>query len=210
MASLVWKPSFSAIGTANCVKPPETSAVKAPCARIHLTRVLAPGSQADPFGKNLVNGLDAQPGEQRDALAQSRHEFDLAAHGARRDPCDMLLHAKEIGDFVETFLGDHGRIHVGDEKLFAPAGGALNNDIDRHDAACLAQNLGEARCFGVAPRREGNVRGDPLCEPKRHLRSGQESRDTFNKRCTECRAARIGDDCRNMGHERSHSVENVT
>ena len=51
--------------------------------------------------------------QQRHALAQRRLEVDLSAHGALGDRGDMGLEPGEVRQLVDTFLADHGRIHVG-------------------------------------------------------------------------------------------------
>ncbi len=38
--------------------------------------------------------------------------LDLAAHGARGDRRDLRLHAADVGDLVDAFDGDEGRVHV--------------------------------------------------------------------------------------------------
>ena len=68
--------------------------------------------------------------QQRDALAQGWLERDLATHGALGNRRDLLLKADEIGELVDTFLADHGGIHVGEEQLFAPVRDRLNEDVD--------------------------------------------------------------------------------
>ena len=42
--------------------------------------------------------------------------------------CVFEVH--EVGQFVDAFLSDHGGIHVGEEKLLAPASGRLHHYVD--------------------------------------------------------------------------------
>ena len=60
--------------------------------------------------------LVRQAGQQGDALAQRRLESDLAAHGALGDGGDVVADAGESGEFVDAFLADQRRIHVGDQQ----------------------------------------------------------------------------------------------
>ena len=47
---------------------------------------------------------------------------------------------------------DHGRIHVGEQQLFAAVRARLNEDIDRHVAKCCADSIGR---FTRSDRRRG-------------------------------------------------------
>ena len=91
--------------------------------------------QRDALGQHFVDHADRQALEQRDALAQRRLEFDLAAHRAFGDRSDMRLEAGEVGQFVDAFLADHGGIHVGQQKLLAPVGLRLHDNVDRQVAS---------------------------------------------------------------------------
>src|SRR3546814_1905975 len=74
--------------------------------------------------------LDGEALQQADALAQGGLEGDLAAHGALGDRGDLRFEAEFGGEFVDTFLLDDGRIHVGDEELLAAAFGGLDGEVD--------------------------------------------------------------------------------
>ena len=54
--------------------------------------------------------------EQADPFAQGALEFDLAAHRALGDRGDMRADADRGGEFVDAFLPDQRRIHVGDQQ----------------------------------------------------------------------------------------------
>ena len=47
----------------------------------------------------------------------------------------MVLHADMIGELVDAFLADHGRIHVGQKKFLAPRRDRLHDNVDRQVAA---------------------------------------------------------------------------
>ncbi len=79
----------------------------------------AAGRERDPFCDHLVDDRKRQALEQRDALAQRRLEFDLAAHRPLGDRRDVRFQADVIRELVDAFLADHGGIHVGDEQPLA-------------------------------------------------------------------------------------------
>ncbi len=159
------------------------------------------GHNRDPRGDELVDDGGIEPGEQRDALAQSGLECDFAAHGARRDLRDMLPQPDEISKLVNTFLYDDGRIHVGDEQLLSPPGGELHDDVDWRAGKGRSEPRGSPRRIVTERRCKKKIRGDPRREPLR-LRIGQKLRDTRNQPRRERRAGGIGDERSDMGHER--------
>ena len=77
----------------------------------------------------LLDHRHRQAFEQRNPLAQSRLEGDLAAHGPFGDCGDMRLEARIVGQFVDAFLLDHGGIHVGEEQLLAAMRDRLQDDV---------------------------------------------------------------------------------
>ena len=82
--------------------------------------------------------------EQGHALAQRRRELDLAAHGALGDGGDMRLQADMIGELVDAFLADHGRIHVGEEQRLAAAARRLHHDVDGRAGERRAHAIGDS------------------------------------------------------------------
>ncbi len=86
--------------------------------------------QSDALFYHLVDRRDRQALEQGDPFAQRRLEGNLAAHGALGDRRHVRFQADVIGEFVDAFLLDHGRIHVGQKQLLAAVGGRLQNDIE--------------------------------------------------------------------------------
>ena len=120
--------------------------------------------QGDARLDDLVDHVDGQVLEQRHALAQSRLEGDLAAHGALGDLGDFLLQPDIIRQLVDAFLADHGGIHVRQEQALAPGRQRLHHDVDglaieRRTQSCL-DRLGLTGCL----RRTGRLRF-PLPEP---------------------------------------------
>ena len=74
--------------------------------------------------------VSGRPASKRDAFAQGRLEGDFAAHRAFGDRRDMRADADARREFVDTFLADQGRIHIGEEQLLAPARRRLRDGVD--------------------------------------------------------------------------------
>ena len=100
-----------------------------------MTSSRPPGVGVMRFASTSSTTLTGRSFKQRDALAQRRLEFDLAAHRAFGDRGDMRLQPGEIGQFVDAFLADHGGIHVRQKKLLAPGRDRLHDNVDRQVAA---------------------------------------------------------------------------
>jgi len=77
--------------------------------------------------------------QQGDPFEESRLEIELAVHRPRRDRGHLLADASGIGQFVDAFLADHGRIHVRQKELLLPHPGLLHGDIDAQRADVLAR-----------------------------------------------------------------------
>ena len=103
------------------------------------TRALPPGVKVMLFFDDFVDDVERDAFQQRDALAQRRLEFELAAHGALGDVGNLLLQAHVSGELVDALLADHGRIHVGEEQALATGCGRLDDDVDGSAAQRLAQ-----------------------------------------------------------------------
>ena len=112
------------------MKPPETRTVRTPFAFMVRTSAVAALGEGDALANDLLDDGFGQSFEERDPLAQRRLEGDLAPHRALGDRRDMGPGSDEIGKFVDAFLLDHGRIHVGEEKALAPALALLHDDVD--------------------------------------------------------------------------------
>ena len=83
--------------------------------------------QPHAFGVDAAEAVDGEPLQQGHTFAQRRLERDFATHRAFGDGGDLRLQAHHVRDFVQAFDRDDGRIHVRDQKLFAPVGGG--NDV---------------------------------------------------------------------------------
>ena len=128
LASNRSNPICSAIGATKAVKPPETRIVSAPSPAWS-----GPASRAgigpDPLGQALLD--DAL----RPALAAARParesagEIQFALHRPLGDLGDLGLEPGIVGQLVDAFLPDHGRIHVGDQQLLLarPGGWAMTS-----------------------------------------------------------------------------------
>ncbi len=140
--------------------------------------------ERDPVVEDLLDGRHRQAAQEGDALAQGRLEGDLAPHGPFRDARDLLFHAGEVGQFVDTFLSDHGRIHVGEEKRLAAIRGRLQHDVDRGGAEARRDGLPQGR-QRVDGRGEADVGRNLRIEPDGRLRVRQqfgEARQTRGSR----------------------------
>ena len=138
------------------MKPPETSAVCAPFARMVRTSARPPGVSVMRSSITLATTSASRPlsSATRSRSAGSKAISPRMARSVIA--LDVLLHADEIGEFVDAFLPDHGGIHVGEEQLLAPAGLGLAHDVDGQAA--------EARC--ALPAQAG--RAPPCrCWPRR-------------------------------------------
>jgi hypothetical protein len=97
----------------------------------------------------------------------------------------MRLDADVIGELVDAFLADHGRVHVGQEQRLAAAAGRLHHGIDGSAGEGRAHAVGDSAdvdCLGVVPGRvKGNVSGDAGVEPERGLRRRQRGARAFDR-----------------------------
>ena len=133
----------------------------------------AAGRQGDAAVDDIVDDRCRKPLQQRDALTQGRLEGDLAAHGPFGDRRDMILQADKVGEFVDAFLPDHRRIHVGQEQPLDASRPRLNHDIDGMPGERLAQVVRDHAVVGAGRRCERNVDGDAGVENHRLAGSGE-------------------------------------
>ena len=64
--------------------------------------------QRDAIDDHVIDDGDRQAFQQRHALTQRRLECDFAPHRALGDRRYVILQADQVGQFVDTFLTDHG------------------------------------------------------------------------------------------------------
>ena len=105
------------------------------------TRALAPPVSVDSLRHQAIQQRAGLTGQQAHPVAKRGLEIDFAAHrpgGDRRDP---VVKTDEVGQRVERLLGDDGRVHVGDQQLFASTVHGLGVDVHR--------NLGQGVAHGV-------------------------------------------------------------
>ena len=102
----------------------------------------AAGGEGDLLAADFFDAGAGQALQQFDAGAQRRLEIEFAIHGARGDRGDLVLDADGVGQLVDAFLLDHGRIHVGDQQALAAVGERDQGDIDR---ACRRPVRGRRR-----------------------------------------------------------------
>ncbi|RMO16054.1 hypothetical protein ALQ47_05300 [Pseudomonas cichorii] len=91
---------------------------------------------------DLIQHLHIQPLEQRQALLEAGAEIQLATHGALGDFRNLLTDASRLGQFIDDFGLDQGRVHVehGQTTVAAEQRVLLERDID-------VQLLGHAEEF---------------------------------------------------------------
>ena len=115
------------------------------------------------FFDDFADDAERQALEQGNALDQRRFERDLAVHGARRDRRDLVLQARFRCEFVDTFLADHGGIHIGDQKFLAARLGVLDDDIDGGIADDAAQQRFLPVRIGAV--LQGDIAGHAVGQP---------------------------------------------
>ena len=94
------------------------------------------GHRADAVGKALLDGGFGQILQQADPFLQRAFEIEFALHGALGDRGDAILQPREIGELVDAFLPDHGRIHVRHQQM------------RDHDRSCRQQQVGRRKGIG--------------------------------------------------------------
>ena len=147
--------------------------------------------QRDAFLQDIVDNGDGQAFQQRDALAQRRRELDLAAHRTLGDGRNPRLDADEVGKLVDTFLTNHGRVHVGEKQPLAATDHRLHDDVDRQVSERFAQPLDDrAAIFRVG---KWNVGGNAIEQPLRGAGPGQNRARSLEQRAIERRRRGIAD-----------------
>ena len=73
------------------------------------------GHVEDALIQTLLDRVLAQPAQQPDPLGQRLGKVEFTLHRAFGDVGDLVLQAREVGQFIDAFGGNHGRIHVGYE-----------------------------------------------------------------------------------------------
>ena len=86
-------------------------------------------------------------------------------HRALGNPRDLFLKSGIIGELIDAFLADDGRIHVGDQKPLPSRLIGLDDNINLFDAVDRP-----ARILGIA--REAQVRRIAFIDPVRERRLG--------------------------------------
>ncbi len=170
-------------------------------------------SQGDAMRDRLVHHAGVEAGEKLHALAKGGLEGDFAAHRAFGDFGDLLLQPDEIGQFIDAFLLDHGRIHVGEQKPLAASLDRLDENIDRCVAKTEAEHrdrrsaiggVGESGVGAIAMSRAGcerNVGGFKRRQNDSPARAGQARGGGREKIRRQCLGAGGADQSGDMGHK---------
>jgi len=98
--------------------------------------------------------------------------------GSPGDVGDLRPDPRDIGDFIQHLVGDHGRFHVGDEQVLLAAGRRLDDDVERGSVESELE-FGAYRGLGLVgietvEEDVGSVlRGEPLGAAKLGAEPGQ-------------------------------------
>ena len=104
--------------------------------------------QGNSVGNHVQDGGAVEALKKSHTLPQRRFEGDFAAHRASGDRGDLGPLADFSGEFVDTFLADHGRIHVGQQELLAPPLRPLHDNIDGGVIESGAHPIRDGSCAG--------------------------------------------------------------
>ena len=159
--------------------------------------------QGNSIGDHAQDGGAVEALEKSHTLAQRRFEGDFAAHGAFGDRGDLGPLADFGGEFVDTFLTDHGRIHVGQQELLAPPLCPLHDNIDGGVIESGAHPIRDGFCAGGGSGVESNVGGNPRIEPVRRPWLSQGFAGPPEHIFGQNRKCRIADKRCNMRHAAS-------
>jgi hypothetical protein len=100
-----------------------------------------------------------KPGEMRHAGYQGRHKVAFAAHRCGGERCDAVAAACNVSEFVDHFLLDNGRFHIGNEQPLGAVSRGHNVYIDGP--------RGKVHCYGIhqAPVSNADFVGCPRLKP---------------------------------------------
>jgi tRNA dimethylallyltransferase len=147
------------------------------------------GRQGDARRQHFIDDALGQTGEQRDPFAQRRLEGDVAAHRPLGDRGDIGADAGETGEFVDAFLTDHRRVHIGDEQPLGARRSGLGDDVDALGCGQGHQSGGRG-AFALVKE----VGGDAGSQPAAADEAGQHLRGAGDRGIAEGRLAGIGDE----------------
>ena len=116
----------------------------------------------DAAGQHVGDDRVRQPFQQRHARDQGRVEVEFAVHRPGGDRRHRLAEAGDIGEFVQAFLLDHGRIHVRQQHRLAPPRGRHDGEVE---AAFLPVRPDPVEVGGH--RVHGKLGRDPVRQPQR-------------------------------------------
>ena len=100
------------------------------------------GHVEDAFIQALLDRVLAQPAQQPHPLGQRLGKVQLTLHRALGDVGNLVLQAREIGQLVDAFGRDHGRIHV-------------RHEHPRHAGRMIADQQVNRRELGVEHAAQG-------------------------------------------------------
>ncbi len=98
----------------------------------------------------------------------------------------------KLGQLVDAFLADEGRIHVGDEQPFPAVGGGDDGDVDRVGRERLWMSARMAR-FAAGSAAKANLDGFFGCKPAARPGGGKIAARSGNQARRKPSAPRRGD-----------------
>lgn len=138
--------------------------------------------------------------EQRHTLCQRGGKVDLAVHRTAGDLRDLWPKPDETGELIEHLVLDDRRLHIGDEKAFAPLRQRLDDDIDWRITDCGACGLLACRRIG---RIENQIARLTRRKPDRAARGPCGIGGRRGETSKPEPAMRPGDQCKNDRHRLS-------
>ena len=114
----------------------------------------------------------------------------------------MLFHADIGSEFVNTFLSDHGGIHIRQEQLLPACRSNLHDDVDLRIPQRGAQGLGQSAVVGDACGCQEQVGGNAGVQPMRGGGSGQGGGGAGKHGLRQRRRGGIGHKGNDMRHVR--------
>ncbi len=114
----------------------------------------AAGGKGDALLNDFTGNGVRQSGQQGNPFAQCRFELDFTVHGPCRNGGDLVLQPHLGSQFIDAFLINHGRIHVGNQCLLAPCSPVLQGNVDGKRADDRADRRQDRGCIGLCVRQK--------------------------------------------------------
>ena len=153
------------------------------------------GHQPHALAIDLLEHADRQAGQERDPGLERGAEVERAVHRALRDRGDLGPDAGDLGQLVDAFDRDHGRVHVADQEPLLPVCGRHHRDVQRRARDQLPDALAQRRRREARDRELAGFGGGEPTRP-----GAERARDRGDQRRFEGRPGRIGDQADDLAH----------